>query len=80
MDEGIVSPVETAEFIALDMFDGIAMKVARCGGLWHASRIAATAARKRPAAVRLGPDRSGAVDGGVRAFLRRGWVLNSPRR
>jgi len=41
MDEGIVSPVETAEFIALDMFDGIAMKVARCGGLWHASRIAA---------------------------------------
>ncbi len=41
MDEGIVSPVEAAEFIALDMFDGIAMKVARCGGLWHASRIAA---------------------------------------
>ena len=40
MDEGIVSPVETAEFIALDMFDGIAMKVARCGGLWNASRIA----------------------------------------
>ena len=41
MDEGIVSPVETEEFIALKMFDGIAMKVARCGGLWHASRIAA---------------------------------------
>ena len=40
MDEGIVSPVEVAEFIALDMFDGIAMKVARCGGLWNASRIA----------------------------------------
>jgi L-alanine-DL-glutamate epimerase-like enolase superfamily enzyme len=40
MDEGIVSPVETEEFIALKMFDGIAMKVARCGGLWHASRIA----------------------------------------
>ena len=39
MDEGIVSPVEAAEFIALGMFDGIAMKVARCGGLWHASRI-----------------------------------------
>ena len=39
MDEGIVSPVETAEFIALGMMDGIAMKVARCGGLWHASRI-----------------------------------------
>ena len=40
MDEGIVSPVEVEEFIALGMFDGIAMKVARCGGLWHASRIA----------------------------------------
>lgn len=39
MDEGIVSPVETAEFIALGMMDGIAMKVARCGGLWNASRI-----------------------------------------
>jgi L-alanine-DL-glutamate epimerase-like enolase superfamily enzyme len=39
MDEGIVSPVETAEFIALGMLDGVAMKVARCGGLWHASRI-----------------------------------------
>ncbi len=41
MDEGIVSPVETDEFIALKMFNGIAMKVARCGGLWNASRIAA---------------------------------------
>jgi L-alanine-DL-glutamate epimerase-like enolase superfamily enzyme len=40
MDEGIVSPVEAEEFIALKMLDGIAMKVARCGGLWHASRIA----------------------------------------
>jgi L-alanine-DL-glutamate epimerase-like enolase superfamily enzyme len=40
MDEGIVSPVEVDEFIALEMFDGIAMKVARCGGLWNASRIA----------------------------------------
>ena len=39
MDEGIVSPVEVAEFIALEMFDGIAMKVARCAGLWNASRI-----------------------------------------
>jgi L-alanine-DL-glutamate epimerase-like enolase superfamily enzyme len=39
MDEGIISPVEAAEFIALEMFDGIAMKVARCGGLWNASRI-----------------------------------------
>ena len=40
MDEGIVSAVETEEFIALGMFDGIAMKVARCSGLWHAAHIA----------------------------------------
>jgi L-alanine-DL-glutamate epimerase-like enolase superfamily enzyme len=40
MDEGIVSPIEVDEFIALDMFDGIAMKIARCGGLWNATRIA----------------------------------------
>ena len=39
MDEVIVSPVEAEEFAALGMLDGIAMKVARCGGLWHASRI-----------------------------------------
>lgn len=39
MDEGIVSPVEAEEFAALGMMDGIAMKVARCGGLWHASSI-----------------------------------------
>ncbi len=39
MDEGIVSPVEVAEFIALDMFDGITMKVARTGGLWNSWRI-----------------------------------------
>jgi L-alanine-DL-glutamate epimerase-like enolase superfamily enzyme len=39
MDEGIVSPVEAEEFAALGMYDGIAMKVARCGGLWPASRI-----------------------------------------
>jgi L-alanine-DL-glutamate epimerase-like enolase superfamily enzyme len=39
MDEGVVSPVEAEEFIALGMLDGIAMKVARCGGLWPAKRI-----------------------------------------
>ena len=39
MDEGIVALAEAEEFIALGMLDGIAMKVARCGGLWHASRI-----------------------------------------
>jgi L-alanine-DL-glutamate epimerase-like enolase superfamily enzyme len=39
MDEGIISPVEAAEFIALELFDGITMKTARCAGLWNASRI-----------------------------------------
>lgn len=39
MDEGLVSAVEAEEFAALGMFDGIAMKVARCGGLWHAWRM-----------------------------------------
>ena len=33
MDEGVVSPVELAEFIQLDMIDGVAMKPGRCGGL-----------------------------------------------
>lgn len=33
MDEGIVSPIELAEFIRLDMLDGVAMKPSRCGGL-----------------------------------------------
>ena len=32
MDEGVVSPVELAEFIALGMLDGIALKLSRCGG------------------------------------------------
>jgi L-alanine-DL-glutamate epimerase-like enolase superfamily enzyme len=50
MDEGIVAPAETEEFIALGMLDGIAMKVARCGGLWHASRIV-TALRDNGLAV-----------------------------
>ena len=39
MDEGIVSPVEAEEFAALGMYHGIAMKVARCGGLWPAFQI-----------------------------------------
>lgn len=34
MDEGVVSPVELAEFIGLGMLDGVAEKPARCGGLW----------------------------------------------
>ncbi len=33
MDEGVVSPIELAEFIRLKMLDGVAMKPSRCGGL-----------------------------------------------
>lgn len=32
MDEGVVSPQDLVEFIRLDMMDGVAMKLARCGG------------------------------------------------
>jgi L-alanine-DL-glutamate epimerase-like enolase superfamily enzyme len=39
MDEGILSPVEVAEFIALGMLDGIAMKPARNAGLWPSRQI-----------------------------------------
>jgi L-alanine-DL-glutamate epimerase-like enolase superfamily enzyme len=39
MDEGVISPVETAEYIALEMLDGITLKPARCGGLWFTKRI-----------------------------------------
>jgi L-alanine-DL-glutamate epimerase-like enolase superfamily enzyme len=39
MDEGIVSPAEAAEFIALEMIDGITMKPARCAGLWPSMQI-----------------------------------------
>jgi len=38
MDEGVVSPVELAEFIRLGMLDGLAMKPSRCGGLASAKR------------------------------------------
>lgn len=38
MDEGIVSPVELEAFIRLGMLDGVAMKPARCGGLWSCRR------------------------------------------
>jgi L-alanine-DL-glutamate epimerase-like enolase superfamily enzyme len=47
MDEGIVSPVEAEEFMALGMLDGIAMKVARCGGLWPAARIVSLLKREK---------------------------------
>jgi L-alanine-DL-glutamate epimerase-like enolase superfamily enzyme len=39
MDEGIISPVETAEFITLEMFDGVTLKHSRSGGLWQAQQI-----------------------------------------
>ena len=38
MDEGVVSPVEAAEFIRLQMVDGLTIKVSRCGGLLSARR------------------------------------------
>lgn len=38
MDEGIVSTVELAEFIKLELLDGVAMKPARCGGITEARR------------------------------------------
>lgn len=40
MDEGLVSEVDLAEFIALDLLDGAVLKVARCGGLGAAWRQA----------------------------------------
>lgn len=39
MDEGIVSRADLEEFLKLGALDGIAMKVARCGGLTEAARI-----------------------------------------
>ena len=38
MDEGIVSTGELEEFIKLKLLDGIAVKVARCGGITEARR------------------------------------------
>lgn len=38
MDEGVVSAVELREFIDLGLLDGVAIKVARCGGLAEAQR------------------------------------------
>jgi L-alanine-DL-glutamate epimerase-like enolase superfamily enzyme len=39
MDEGIVSRTDLEEFLQLELLDGVAMKVARCGGLTEAVRI-----------------------------------------
>lgn len=41
MDEGILSPAEVEEFIALEMLDGIAMKPARNAGLYPSCQIIA---------------------------------------
>ena len=38
MDEGVVSTVELEEFHRLGLLDGVAIKVARCGGLTEARR------------------------------------------
>jgi muconate cycloisomerase len=46
MDEGIVSHVELEEFIALDLLDGVAVKVARSGGLAESRRIVETLQRE----------------------------------
>jgi len=43
MDEGLVSCVELEEFIKLGLLDGVAIKVARCGGLTEARRQIETA-------------------------------------
>jgi muconate cycloisomerase len=45
MDEGIVSCVELEEFIKLGCLDGIAIKVARCGGITEARRQIETVER-----------------------------------
>jgi len=39
MDEGVVSLTDLREFHQLDLLDGVAMKVSRCGGLTEAGRI-----------------------------------------
>jgi muconate cycloisomerase len=39
MDEGIVSRVDLEEFLRLGLLDGLAMKVARCGGLAESCRV-----------------------------------------
>jgi L-alanine-DL-glutamate epimerase-like enolase superfamily enzyme len=84
MDEGIVSPVEAAEFGALGMLDGIAMKVARCGGLWNAAQIVAQLENDGLAVFASGltdPDWSlaASVHLFARAGLERPAALNGPQ-
>jgi L-alanine-DL-glutamate epimerase-like enolase superfamily enzyme len=84
MDEGVVSPVEAAEFIALGMLDGIAMKVARCGGLWNAAQIVTRLEDEGLAVFASGltdPDWSLAASAHLfaRAGLERPAALNGPQ-
>ncbi len=39
LDEGVVNHAELEEFIRLEMLDGVAIKVARCGGLTESRRM-----------------------------------------
>ena len=38
LDEGVVSAADLVEFLRLGLMDGVAMKPARTGGLWHARK------------------------------------------
>ena len=46
MDEGVVSRVDLEEFLRLKLLDGVAIKVARCGGLSEAAAIMELAQRE----------------------------------
>jgi len=46
MDEGVVSRVDLEEFLRLKLLDGVAMKVARCGGLSEAVAMMELAQRE----------------------------------
>jgi L-alanine-DL-glutamate epimerase-like enolase superfamily enzyme len=39
MDEGLIQPALVAELIALDMLDGVTVKVSRSSGIWPTKRI-----------------------------------------
>lgn len=39
LDEPLVSKIDLEEFLALDLMDGVAIKVSRCGGLTEARRM-----------------------------------------
>ncbi len=70
MDEGIVSPVELAEFIRLKMLDGISMKPARCGGLMSNKRQIEMIQQARPDVARQRTLRPGHLVGRVARPLR----------